>query len=179
MRERRRTTRITKRWITRRSPPTVRPGSTRSMRRCSRSMTITGWGRMILVSSQEARNINKKVIANSGAPLVRFTKPADDGNMSVVAGTEVRAYFNKFTGQVLPLVTHPNLPAGTMLGVTTELPYPLPDISNVFRIKTRREYYEVRWPVTTRRYDHGVYATELLQHYAPFSMFLIQNIQNG
>lgn len=134
---------------------------------------------VILVSSQEARNINKKVIANSGAPLVRFTKPADDGNMSVVAGTEVRAYFNKFTGQVLPLVTHPNLPAGTLLGVTTELPYPLPDISNVFRIKTRREYYEVRWPVTTRRYDHGVYATELMQHYAPFSMFLIQNIQNG
>jgi hypothetical protein len=134
---------------------------------------------VILVSSQEARNINKKVIANSGAPLVRFTKPADDGNMSVVAGTEVRAYFNKFTGQVLPLVTHPNLPAGTLLGVTTELPYPLPDISNVFRVKTRREYYEVRWPVTTRRYDHGVYTTELLQHYAPFSMFLIQNIQNG
>ena len=134
---------------------------------------------MILVSSQEARNINKKVIQNSGAPLVRFTKPADDGNMSVVAGTEVRAYFNKFTGQILPLLTHPYMPAGTILGITTELPYPLPDISNVFRVKTRREYYEVRWPVTTRRYDHGVYATELLQHYAPFSMFLIQNIQNG
>jgi hypothetical protein len=133
----------------------------------------------ILVSSQEARNINKKVIANSGAPLVRFTKPADDGNMSVVAGTEVRAYFNKFTGQIIPLMTHPNLPAGTILGVTSELPYPLPDVENVFRIKARREYYEVRWPVTTRRYDHGVYASELLQHYAPFSMFLIQNVGNG
>lgn len=133
----------------------------------------------ILVSSQEARNINKKVISNSGAPLVRFTKPADDGNMSVVAGTEVRAYFNKFTGQIIPLLTHPNLPAGTLMGVTSELPYPLPDVDSVFRIKARREYYEVRWPATTRRYDHGVYATELLQHYAPFSMFLIQNVGNG
>lgn len=136
----------------------------------------------IWISSQEALNINKKVIANGGAPLIRFAmdNAAGGGFTKLIAGTAVGSYFNKFTQTILPLEVHPFLPAGTLLFVTSRLPYAVPDVpSEVFRIKARREYYGMDWPVISRTYFHGAYVTEVLQHYATFSLGLIQNIKNG
>lgn len=133
------------------------------------------------ISSQEGRNINKKVIANGGAPLIRFALDNKSGeSLRVTAGTAIGSYFNKFTQEIIPIEVHPFLPPGTMLSVANKLPYAVPNVpAEVFRIKARREYYGMDWPVTTRTYFHGAYVTEVLQHYAPFSLGVIQNILNG
>ena len=136
----------------------------------------------IWISSQEALNINKKVIANGGAPLIRFAMDNSAGAAftKLIAGTAVGSYFNKFTQQIIPIEVHPFLTAGTVLFVTSKLPYAVPDVpAEVFRIKARREYYGQDWPVTTRTYFHGAYVTEVLQHYATFSLGVISNVGNG
>jgi hypothetical protein len=134
------------------------------------------------MSSTEARNINKKVIANGGAPLVRFAMDNSGGAAftRLIAGSAIGSYFNKFTQEIIPIEVEPYMPQGTVLALTSRLPYAVPDVpAEVYRIKARREYYGMDWPVTTRTYFHGAYVTEVLQHYAPFSVGVIQNVLNG
>ncbi|MGH6851727.1 MAG: hypothetical protein ACREDJ_00710, partial [Methylocella sp.] len=74
---------------------------------------------------------------------------------------------------------HPNMPAGTILMTTKMLPYPLAGVGNVVQIRTRQDYYQIEWPLVTRKYEYGVYADEVLQNYFPPSLALITNIGNG
>jgi len=43
----------------------------------------------------------------------------------------------------------------------------------------RADYYQIDWPLITRKHQYGVYCDGVLQHYAPFSMGIISNISNG
>jgi hypothetical protein len=52
-------------------------------------------------------------------------------------------------------------------------------VPNVAEVKTRRDYYQIDWPITTRAQMAGVYAEEVLAVYAPFAMGVINNIANG
>ena len=52
-------------------------------------------------------------------------------------------------------------------------------MQDVFRIKGRRDYYQMEWPLRTRKYEYGIYADEVLQHFFPPSMGIITNIGNG
>ena len=79
----------------------------------------------------------------------------------------------------LDIKIHPNMPAGTMLFLTRQLPYPLANVGNVIQMRTRQDYYQIEWPLRARRYEYGVYADEVLQHYFPPSMSVITNIGNG
>jgi hypothetical protein len=133
----------------------------------------------IYVSSQELINITKKIIGNNGAPLIRSNVDATDAASLIAAGMVVKSYLNKVTGTNIPLVVHPNMPAGTVFFYTERLPYPLANVSNVARMLMRQEYYQIEWPLQTRKYEYGVYADGVLQHYAPFSMGVITNIANG
>jgi hypothetical protein len=47
------------------------------------------------------------------------------------------------------------------------------------QILTRKEYYQLEWPLKSRKYEYGVYTDEVLQHYAPFSMGVITNVAPG
>ena len=47
------------------------------------------------------------------------------------------------------------------------LPYPLAGVGNLMQIRTRQDYYQIEWPLRTRRYEYGIYADEVLQHYFP------------
>jgi hypothetical protein len=135
---------------------------------------------MIMVSSQECMNITKKVIANNGAPLLRFTMDAKSlADGKITAGMSIGGYLNKVVGTEVPIVVHPNLAPGTIFFVTEKLPYPLPGTANVFQKKLRRDYYQIEWPLQTRKYEYGVYFDGVLQHFAPFSMGVITNIANG
>lgn len=133
----------------------------------------------IFVSAQELVNISRKIIANSGAPLIRLTAEAVSGAGTIQAGAKVGTYLNKVTGDVIPLIVHPNIPAGTVLFFTESLPYPLSDVSDTCRMLMRQDYYQLEWPLKTRKYEYGVYADGVLQHYAPFSMGVINNIGNS
>lgn len=106
------------------------------------------------------------------APGAAFTK--------LIGGTAIGSYFNKLTQQWIEIEVEPFMPAGTLLAATNRLPYAIPDVpAEVFRLKARREYYGMDWPVVTCTYFHGAYVTEVLQHYAPFFRGVISNILNG
>jgi hypothetical protein len=133
---------------------------------------------VMYVSSQELVNITKKIVANGGAPLLRLTTGANEQGV-INAGVVVGQYLNKVTGQQVAVRVHPNMPAGTVFFWTASLPYPMSNISNVTQMLMRQDYYQLEWPLKTRKYEYGVYADGVLQHYAPFSMGVISNIANG
>ena len=135
----------------------------------------------IWVNSQEARNINKKIVTAGGAPLFRFTVPnGPNGDApAIMGGTSVAKYWNKFTQQFLDLIIHPNLTPGTIFFKTNEIPYPLSGVGEVNFVRCRRDYYQIEWPFVSRQYVYGVYADEVLVCRAPFSLGVITNVGNG
>lgn len=129
----------------------------------------------IYCSATDLIKITKIIIGNNGAPLLRMT--TDVSNPSAIsAGMVVGEYLNKVTGTKVPLIVHPNMPAGTIFFYTENLPYPLANVSNVAQMLMRQDYYQLEWPLKTRKYEYGVYADGVLQHFAPFSMGVITNI---
>ena len=134
----------------------------------------------IYMNSQEMNNVGKKILAGGSNSAQRFTFTTNQG--VVAGGIMVRSYLNKFSmgGPVeIPIHLHPNMPPGTIMFYTDQLPYPLSNVPNVYRILTRREYYQIEWPLRSRKYEYGVYADEVLQGYFPPSQGIITNIANG
>ena len=134
----------------------------------------------IWVNSQEALNISKKILAGAVNSAQRFVFNAAQD--AINGGLMVRSYLNRFSmggGTTLDIRVHPNMPAGAILMTSRTIPYPLSGVGNVFQIRTRRDYYQIEWPLRSRRYEYGVYADEVLQHYFPPSMAVITNIANG
>jgi hypothetical protein len=132
------------------------------------------------VSSQEANDVSKKILAGNANAAQRFVFDADQGALG--GGVMVRTYLNKFSmagPKTLDIRIHPNLPAGTILMTAKTLPYPLSNVGNVMQVRTRQDYYQIEWPPRARRYESGVYADEVLQHYFPPSMAIISNIAVG
>ncbi len=134
----------------------------------------------IWVSAQEANNISKKILAGGATGAQRFI--FDSKQDAIGGGVMVTTYKNKYSlagAKSLDIKIHPNMPPGTMLFLTRKLPYPLANVGNVIQVRTRQDYYQIEWPLRARRYEYGVYADEVLQHYFPPSMSVITNIGNG
>lgn len=135
----------------------------------------------IWVNSQEALSISRLLAAGSaGTSNFRVNVDVRDG--LIAGGIMVKEYLNRFSmagGQVIPIRIHPNMPAGTILFTTKSLPYPLSNVGNVMQVRTRQDYYQIEWPLRTRKYEYGVYADEVLQHYFPPSMGVIATIGAG
>lgn len=132
------------------------------------------------VSSQEASNISRKVLLGSQNAAQRFVFEAAQD--MVGGGIMVRTYLNRYSmqgGSTVDIKVHPNMPAGTILLTTKMLPYPLAGVGNVMQVRTRQDYYQIEWPLRTRKYEYGVYADEVLQNYFPPSIAMITNIGNG
>ena len=135
---------------------------------------------VLWVSSQEMQNIGKKILAGAANAAQRFVFNAEQG--MVGGGIMVRTYLNKFSmngATELQIRMHPNMPAGTMLFTTSRLPYPLSNVTNILQMRMRRDYYQIEWPITTRKYQYGIYADGVLQNYFPPSQGVITNIANG
>jgi hypothetical protein len=127
------------------------------------------------VHRQEAAAITKIVVANGAAPLVRLQ--AGDGRFDMVAGgMYVKEYYNKYTNTNIAVKIHPYLPAGTLIASTDTLPYPMNEVPRVWQMRMRQDYYNIKWPVTTRSRFYGTYADGFLQHYFPPALGVIQNI---
>jgi len=132
----------------------------------------------IWVHSQEARNINKRIVGAGTSSLVRFTTQ-ETNEPFIMGGTSVAKYWNKFTAQWIDLNIHPSMPAGTMLFKTNEIPYPMAEVGAVNLVRCRRDYYQIEWPFVSRQYVYGVYTDEVLVCRAPLSLGVIANIANG
>ncbi len=132
------------------------------------------------VSSQVANNLSAKILAGGVNAAQRFVFDSEQGALG--GGVMVRTYLNKFSmagPKTLDIRVHPNMPAGMVLMTSKTLPYPLSNVGNVMQIRTRQDYYQIEWPPRARRYETGVYADEVLQHYFPPSMAVISNIAAG
>jgi hypothetical protein len=135
---------------------------------------------VLWVSSQEMQNIGKKILAGNSNAAQRFVFNADQGMIG--GGIMVRSYLNKFSmngATTIEIRMHPNMPAGTMLFTTLRLPYPLSNVTNILQMRMRREYYQIEWPIRSRKYEFGVYEDGVLQNYFPPSQGIITNIANG
>ena len=140
---------------------------------------------VIYVNSQELTNISNKVLNAGSSPLLRYNQSAQGGDaFGIVASGVIEAYYNPYAangGIKIPIKIHPNVPAGTILAYAEQLPmtYQSNETPNVAEMRTRQDYYQIDWPITSRREFFGVYAEEVLAVYAPFSMGVITNIANG
>lgn len=140
---------------------------------------------VIYVNAQELKNITAKVLSNSSGPLLRYDNPASGGGeYQITASGVVQFYYNPYAingGLRIPIMLHPRVPAGTLIGWAENLPiqYQSNEVPNVAEVKTRQDYYQIDWPITTRQRMVGVYAEEVLAVYAPFAMGVITNIADG
>lgn len=129
------------------------------------------------VSSDLALSISQKILQGNANGAYRIVVNMEQGMM--VGGVMVATYLNRFSmagANVVKVRIHPNMPAGMILFTSNTLPYPVSGVGNVMQVRTRQEYYQIEWPLRTRKYEYGVYADEVLQHYFPPSMGVIANI---
>lgn len=141
---------------------------------------------LMIVSAQELKNMTTILIKSGGASLFQFNMPGggEPGvqQLTLSGGSVIGQYLNKFTmagGQMVRVMLHPNMPPGTILFYSRSIPYPLSGVGNVLQVVTRRDYYQIEWPIRTRRWEYGVYADELLQNYFPPAFGTITNIADG
>lgn len=134
----------------------------------------------IWMGSQVAQDLSAKILAGQANAAQRFV--FESVQNAVGGGVVVRSYLNKFSmggPKEIQFRIHPNMPDGCLLATTKTTPYPLSNIGNMWQIRTRQDYYQIDWPLRSRRYETGVYADEVLQHYFPPSMGFIGNIAPG
>jgi hypothetical protein len=139
---------------------------------------------VMYVNSQEMKNIKNKCLTSSSAPLLRIEQPVDEKGFAMTAGGRMSWYFNPFQvegGTMIPVKVHPNIPAGTLVSYAEKLPpwYQSNEVPNVCEVVTRRDYYQINWPMRTYQREYGVYAEECLVTYFPPAMGVITNIANG
>jgi len=130
---------------------------------------------IMYVAAGVALAMNALIIANGGAPLVRYNMDATGGG-TLEAGIVIGSILNKITNKKVALVIHPDAVPGTILFYSDGVPYPLSGVGNILQMKMRREYYQIEWPLKTRKYEYGVYADGVLQNYFPPAFGLIKNI---
>lgn len=131
----------------------------------------------IWISGADQKAIKALILSGNTNASVFFQ--GNDGE--VKAGARVRTYTNPigYGTPDLRLRVHPFLPQGTVLFTTEKVPYPLSNVRNIMKMNMRRDYYSILWPLRSRKYEYGVYADGVFQHYFPASMGMINNIAPG
>lgn len=140
---------------------------------------------VIWVNAQELNNITNKLFSSSsGSNLsnirINYT-PEQVQAGTIIGGATVGQYLNKYTmgGQaVIPIKLHPYVPAGTILFQPLRIPYQVTNVGDIMRMNTRKDVYQLQWPLTTRTREWGIYEELVLQCYAPFTFAMITNIAN-
>lgn len=135
----------------------------------------------IHLNAEQLVDLNALVIKNGGAPLVRFPVDAsrDEQVAAINAGVSVKSVLNKITNTQVKVAVHPNVPPGCIFARATQIPYKLSGVSSLYRMLLRQDYYQIAWPVVTRRWEYGVYADGVLQHFFPPALAAITNITPG
>lgn len=131
----------------------------------------------VWVNSQEMRAINKLALSAAANGTSRFVFMTDQ--KGIIIGSSVKSYTNKFSmsgATEIDVKLHPNIPPGTVLFTSKRIPYKLPNVATPVRLFLRRDYYQIEYPLRTRKYEFGTYMDGVLQHYFPPTMGIIQNI---
>jgi len=135
---------------------------------------------IMFISSQEAQNIQQKILAGSSNPAFRFNLTADQSGL--VGGMATSGYLNKFaTGgpALIEIQIHPFCPAGTILFYTDTLNYQVGGIPSVIEKECRNDYFQLEWPLRSLKYEYGIYMDGLLKNRFPPAFAMLTNIGNG
>lgn len=128
----------------------------------------------IWCSGAMAKSIDKLIIANGGAPIIRYTTNGADGAESGRPG-RVSSVLNKTLNKDVRINVHPDAPDSWIMFTSDSVPFPSASIGNPLEIRYRRDYHGIDWPLRTRRYEFGVYTDEVLACYAPGAFGLMHN----
>ena len=132
----------------------------------------------IWYSGQEVRTVKSKILGGDGKGNARFSFNVQQGQ--ITGGGNAKGYLNPYASgngpSEIPLIAHPTMPHGTVLFMTSELPYALNNVNNILQIRTRQEYHQTEWPRRTRKYEAGVYVDEVLQNFFMPGMALITGL---
>lgn len=137
----------------------------------------------IWISSQTQKGLQKLIMTAGSSAAQRFVFNVEQGK--ITGGSIALSYLNPFgmpsaagygQGKEIPILIHPDMPPGTIWFRTKSLPYKLNNVPNVAQVKTRQEYYQLEWPLRSRKREYGVYADEVLQCYFPPSYAVITNL---
>ena len=133
---------------------------------------------LILVNSQQARDMLAKIAANGSTTTLRLNAMVDASGI-IRGGLVLGSYLNKYTQQDTPIMTHPYMPPGTILAIAERIPYQNNNVPNPFEVETLREYTQYDWALVQRKYEFGVYGTECLKVYFPAGCGVITGIKPG
>lgn len=128
------------------------------------------------MSARTHNHLAAKVVDNGGSAIIRLMASTESGIGGIAAGARIKSYLNPMTGQEIMIQIHPDMPDGLILLYADSIPYQLSGVGNVLQVRTRQDYYQLEWPLRTRRYEYGVYADQLLQNYFPPAFGTIGNI---
>ena len=133
---------------------------------------------VIDVSAQEMTTLTQAMLQTGGSVgAFRLVANIDQG--AVMGGVVIATYLNKYAvggAKQVKIRIHPNMPQGTILFSAEALPYPMAGINNLMQMKCRQDYYQLEWPLKTRKYEYGTYFDGVLQHYFPPSLAVLTGI---
>lgn len=130
----------------------------------------------ILMSSVDIAQFMGTMLAQSSTSLFRIMFEADQKTGRILAGRRVTSYLNKFFGNTLDIDIHPFIPPGTIVFWSDNIPYELSGVTNLLEAHVRQDYYQIQWPLKTRRYEYGVYADEVFACYFTPAFAAITNV---
>lgn len=128
------------------------------------------------MSARTHNALRDGMVQNGGTPIMRLQASTRDGMGSMVAGSRLSGYLNPITNQEIEIAIHPDMVDGMIMFYSDTAPYQI-GVPQIVRVRTRQDYYQLEWPLRTRKYEYGVYADEMLQNYFPPAFGLIGNIK--
>lgn len=132
----------------------------------------------IIMNGTDQQNAKAKILTGN-TNLAPFFMGGTAGDIG--AGAQFTRYRNPigFGNQNLEVVAHPFMPQGTLLFYSKRNPYPLSNVQNILQKRLRRDYYQMEWPVVTRKYTYGVYFDGVLQCYFAPAFGVLTGIGNS
>ncbi|MHB8490619.1 MAG: hypothetical protein ACYDA6_00170 [Solirubrobacteraceae bacterium] len=140
----------------------------------------------LMMNAQQAQDLTNKLLATSAAYTLLGADDAN-GRSNIAGGGYIKRYVSKTTGAVVPIEVHPSVPQGTIIARTDRVPFPGSNITNVFEMRTLRDYSDFQYGVTLSpnsgpsgpRFEGEVRSVETFVHRAPVTAGVLTNVSNG
>lgn len=130
---------------------------------------------LMLINSQEATSIKKLAVGSSSTNAVRVMV-SNEGVSDFKAGAGVKAYYNPYTDQYIPMVTSLHCPPGKVMLIGERVPYPNAETPQNFEMELQQDYYGEEFARTARSTPIAVTAIGVLKVYFPPACGIIANI---
>ncbi len=133
----------------------------------------------ILMSSTDIANSMGSFFGQGAAAGFRILFDADQKTGQIVAGRRITSYLNKYFNNTLDIELHPFVPPGTIIFWSDRAPYELAGVANILEAHVRQDYYQIEWPLRTRKYEYGVYVDEVFSCYFTPGFAVIRNLNTS